>query len=201
MGDKFTYRDIIVYTLNGLIGSLLLCLIFRDEILNYLLINDIRNSEFIIVLIIPISYLIGHVIMTIDDILFNQIIRKKIRKNLFKSNLRILRFLHNIIFGYRIIGKRDIIWKNENTDFEQICVIIRNKGRYEFADKYFILSDFFKGLVINELLIIAITIIKSDWIYLICSSILLILFYFRARTYSDKYVNEIKYQSRIIEQN
>lgn len=202
MNDKLTYRDILVYMLNGLISLVLFGLVYRCQIIYFLSNHKIENSEFILFMLIPFGYLIGHVILSIDNLIFNKILgsfgeflSKKTKKTDIKTNTktRIFRVIHFLIFEYRIRGIKSVSWDEiKDGDFGLFIARLRNENRYEHADRYCILSDSFKGLVIIELLIIGLTIFKSDWIYFSISLFLLILFYLRARKYSSEYIWEIK---------
>jgi hypothetical protein len=198
MSDKLTYRDILVYALNGLIGLILIGFIYRENIQDYVFEKEIKNSEFIFLILIPFCYLFGHIILSIDNLFFMRILTKKIRTNLLKSEYRFFKWIHCIVFRYRIVGVRDIRWTKENGDFGLICTILRNEGKFGQADRNYILSDFFKGLIIIELFVIIVTAIKSDWCYFFTSIILFVLFYLRARKFSNEYVSEILRQSKLI---
>ncbi|MEO5776581.1 MAG: hypothetical protein ABIQ27_06730 [Flavobacterium sp.] len=194
MNDKLTYRDLIVYTFNGLIGLVLISLVFREDLKRFLFAEDIHNEGLLLFLSIPICYIIGHVILSIDNLIFMNLFSKKFRQKLSKSKK--FKWIHILIFGDRIVGVRDIKWAKTDGDFNEICVKIRNAGKIEHADRYYVLSDSFKGLVIIELIIILLTIYKLDWYYLVISIFLLLIFYLRAKKYSNEYVNEIKRQKK-----
>ena len=198
MSEKLTYRDILVYTLNGMISIVLIGFVYRENIYNYFFNEEIFNSEFIFFMLIPISYLIGHLILSIDNLIFMRFLNKGFREKLINSKCKLQKFIHNLIFGYRIVGAKDRKWQKQYGEFELICAILKNKEKYTQAERFFILSDSFKGLIIIEFIIIILTLQKSDWTYLIVSLIVLFLFYLRAREYSNKYINEIIRQARLI---
>jgi hypothetical protein len=192
MNEKLTYRDIVVYTFNGLIGLALISIVYRKELFKYIFLEDIHNEEFLLLLLIPICYLLGHVILSIDNLIFMKILNKNIRRKLLKS--KYFKWLHTILFGHRIVGIRDIKWSEIEGNFSITCTKIRNCGKIELADRYYVLSDSFKGLIIIELVIIVLTINKLDYCYFGISIFLLIIFYLRTKKYSNEYVNEIKRQ-------
>ena len=196
MNDKLTYRDLIVYTFNGLIGLTLIAVIYREQLKQYIFHEDIHNEGLLLFLIIPICYLIGHVILSIDNLIFMKLFSKKARQRL-RNNKR-FRWLHNLLFGNRIVGIRDIKWTDTDGDFNEIRAKIKNAEKLEQAERYYVLSDSFKGLVIVEFFVITISFFRNDWYYLGLSIFLLIIFYLRARKYSNEYIIEIKRQKKVL---
>jgi hypothetical protein len=198
MSEKLTYRDILVYILNGMISIVLIGFVYRERIYNDFFNKEILNSEFLFFILIPISYLIGHLILSIDNLIFMRLLNKGFREKLINSKCKTPKLINNLIFGYRIVGVKDRKWKKEFGSFELKCADLRNNGKYSHAERSYILSDSFKGLIIIEFIVIILTIQQSDWYYLITSCIILILFYLRAREYSNKYINEIIRQVKLI---
>lgn len=79
MTEKFTLRDILVYTLLGLIVLFFTYLYYPFEIGS--IIKDSKDySDLTVLLLIPISYLIGHILMSLDDVIFNGILVRFFQK-------------------------------------------------------------------------------------------------------------------------
>jgi hypothetical protein len=69
MTEKFTLRDILVYALLGLIVLFFSYLYYPCEIT--CIVKDSKDySDLIVLLLIPLSYLIGHILMSLDDLIF-----------------------------------------------------------------------------------------------------------------------------------
>jgi hypothetical protein len=113
MTEKFTLRDILVYTLLGIIVLIFSYLYYPCEI-DSIIKNSKDYSDLTVLLLIPISYLIGHVLMSIDDLIFNSILLRLFPKNNPLKN-KFWKFYNNLFFGYRNIGIRN---KEEMTNDE-----------------------------------------------------------------------------------
>lgn len=198
MTDKLTYRDILVYTFNGLVGLILISLNFRTCLKPYIWEKEILNSEFLILVLIPICYVIGHVILSVDNLIFMQVINEERRKKMYKSKFKIINIIHCILFSHRIVGIKDKKWKRKCDSFSDACVNIKNNGKYDYANTYYVLSDTFKGLMLVEIITISISIANQDWKYFFLSIGLFTVFYLRARKYSNEYISEIIKQSRLL---
>lgn len=185
MTDKFTIRDMLVYTFLGFTAIIFYSLYDEKFILNIIVnLKDYTNLS--ILLLIPIFYLIGHIIMSVDDFIFNCILKK-----LYPKNECLSKYYNLVFFGFRNIGLRNQFKINDN-DFFKACdkLVANDKDLYAKAEYYQVMSDLFKGilLIIFISCILDITDEKFEfWKY-----ILFILLWYRARSFSSYYVRIIK---------
>ena len=197
MNSKFSYRDTLVYILNGLIAMILVGINYWDLGLSQILTAKIENLNIAILLAIPLSFLLGHLVLSFDHFLFNVLINKSMRDKLRTGKYK---FLFSLLFGYRIVAYRDNYWKDNPNDYYQICRTLRNKRRYDHASNLYVLSDSFKGFVLVELVTIIISIFSFNYQYAWLNLLFMILFYFRAKKYSKEYVLEIIGQNKLLNQ-
>lgn len=187
MTEKFTLRDILVYTLLGLIVLFFSYLYYPFEIGS--IIKDSKDySDLTVLLLIPISYLIGHILMSLDDVIFNGILVRFFPKEKPLKN-KYWKFYNFLFFGYRNIGIRN---KEEitNETFLKTCDKLITENKYEKAEYYQVMSDLFKGIV----LIIFISIVFDIylWRFEFWKLILIFLIWYRAKMFSAYYVRMIK---------
>lgn len=186
MIDKFTIRDVFVYTLLGLVGFFFYYLHNPCNVVNILSVSK-GFSDLTILLIIPISYILGHLIMSIDDFVFNGVlVRFMPKENPIKGCWKVYNF---IFFGYRNIGVRnkELI---SNEDFLKRCDSLIKGGVYDKAEYYQVMSDLFKGcllIIIFSMILDAIDLKIEIW-----KLIILFLIWFRAKTFSSYYVRMVK---------
>lgn len=189
MTEKFTIRDIFVYTLLGFIVLFFGYLHYPFEI-SSLIYKSKDFSNLTILLIIPTSYLIGHILMSLDDFVFNGILNRfypKTKNNPLKN--RGWRYYNNLFFGYRNIGIRR---KEEIEDeiFLKTCDKLIMENKYEKAEYYQVMSDLFKGFFLIIFLSIIFDIYHYEfnlWKY-----ILIILIWYRAKSFSAYYVRMVR---------
>lgn len=187
MTEKFTLRDILVYTLLGLFFLFFCFLHYPFEIINT--ITDSKEySDLTVILLIPFAYLIGHILMSVDDLIFNGLLLRFFpKKNPLKN--KYWKLYNNFFFGYRNIGIRHKE-KIKNKKFLKTCEKLISESKYEKAEYYQVMSDLFKGFF----LIIIISVI-FDFLHLRLESwkfILLLLVWYRAKMFSSYYVRMIK---------
>lgn len=187
MTEKFTLRDILVYTLLGLILLFFCYLYFPFEIINT--ISDSKDySDLTVLLLIPCSYLLGHVLMSLDDLIFNGILLRFFPKDNPLKN-KFWKFYNFLFFGYRNIGIRNKE-KITNEIFLKTCDKLISENKYEKAEYYQVMSDLFKGIVL-----IVFSSIAVDLFYIkleLWKFILLLLVWYRAKMFSAYYVRMIK---------
>lgn len=187
MTEKFTLRDILVYTLLGLFFLFFCFLHYPLEIIN-LISNSKDYSDLTVLLLIPFSYLIGHLLMSVDDIIFNGLLLRFFPKENPIKN-KYWKFYNNLFFGYRNIGIRNKE-KIKNKKFLKTCDKLISENKYEKAEYYQVMSDLFKGIF----LIVIISII-FDFLHLrleLWKLILLFLVWYRSKMFSSYYVRMIK---------
>jgi hypothetical protein len=96
-------------------------------------------SDLTILLLIPFAYLLGYLLMSLDDIIFDGILLRFFPKDNPLKN----KFwkLHNcLFFGYRNIGIRN----KENIDNEEFlktCDKLISEKNYDKADYYQVMSE------------------------------------------------------------
>lgn len=187
MTEKFTLRDIFVYTLLGLIVLFFTYLYYLFEISS--IVEDSKDySDLTVLLLIPISYLIGHILMSLDDVVFNGILVRFFPKENSLKN-KYWKFYNFLFFGYRNIGIRNKE-KITNETFLKTCDKLITENKYEKAEYYQVMSDLFKGIV----LIIFISIVFDIylWRFEFYKIILIFLIWYRAKMFSAYYVRMVK---------
>lgn len=187
MTEKFTLRDILVYTLLGLISLFFTYLYFPFEIKST--VTDSKDySDLTVLLLIPFSYLLGHILMSLDDLIFNGILLRRFPKDNPLKN-KFWKFYNFLFFGYRNIGIRNKEGITNET-FLKICDKLISENKYEKAEYYQVMSDLFKGLF----LIILISIMADFyfWRFELWKFVLIILVWYRAKMFSSYYVRMIK---------
>ncbi|MCC9070485.1 hypothetical protein LNQ49_02575 [Flavobacterium sp. F-65] len=187
MTDKFTLRDILVYTLLGLIVLFFSYLYYPCEIT--CIIKDSKDfSDLTILLLIPICYLIGHILMSLDDVIFNGILLRFFPKGNQLKN-KYWKLYNFLFFGYRNIGIRN---QEEITNkiFLKTCDKLISENKYGKAEYYQVMSDLFKGIFLIIFLSIAFDLFH--WSFKFWKLILIFLIWYRAKMFSAYYVRMIK---------
>lgn len=187
MTEKFTLRDILVYTLLGLIFLFFTYLYFPFEIKST--ITDSKDySDLTILLLIPFSYLLGHLLMSLDDLIFSGILLKFLPKD---NPLKSKRWgVYNFLFfGYRNIGIRNKE-KIKHETFLKTCDKLISENKYDKAEYYQVMSDLFKGVFL--IVLISIIIDVFYWQFEFWKFLLIILVWYRAKMFSAYYVRMIK---------
>lgn len=187
MTEKFTLRDILVYTLLGLIVLFFTYLYYPFEIGS--IVKDSKDySDLTVLLLIPVSYLIGHILMSVDDVIFNGILLRSIPQTNPLQN-KFWRFYNFLFFGYRNIGIRN---KEQMTNeaFLRACDKLIAESKYEKTEYFQVMSDLFKGIFLIIFLSIAFDIYL--WHFELWKFILLFLIWYRAKMFSAYYVRMVK---------
>ena len=131
MTEKFTLRDILVYTLIGIVFLFFIYLHFPCKIIS--LVKDSKEySDLSILLLIPFAYLLGHLVMSLDDIIFNGLLLRFFPKDHPLKN-KFWKLYNFLFFGYRNIGIRN----NENIKnkiFLETCDKLISEKNYEKAE-------------------------------------------------------------------
>lgn len=188
MTSKFTIRDFLVYSFVGLTAALLVY-INETEKAKELIKSLNAFSSFAVLIFVPISYLIGHLIMGIDDILFNRILSFPIR-NVNNEEANIAWKIYNFLFfGYRNQGLK---WTEQisKSDFLELCDRLIEKKLYEKAEYYQAISDMFKGIFLCLIVSIIYRMSKCELNY--CEIGILLVVWYRARMFSSYYVRRVK---------
>jgi hypothetical protein len=187
MTDKFTLRDIVVYTLLGIVVLYFFDFYFSSE--NNLILKRFNyESNKIFILLFPISYLIGHILMGIDDLIFNGILlrffpKEKPLKNKFWQAYNFL------FFGYRNIGIRHNLQIDNNSYFKT-CDKLISENKYYKIEYYQIISDLFKGFFLVLISSVFYDIYMGNFIFWKLGLVLIV--WYRARMFSTYLVKMVK---------
>lgn len=187
MTEKFTLRDILVYTLLGLIVFFFTYLYYPYEIVSIIKASK-DYSDLTVLLLIPISYMMGHILMSLDDIIFNAILLRFFPDDNPLKN-KLWRFYNFLFFGYRNIGIRNKE-KMTNKDFLGACDKLIAENKYDKAEYYQVMSDLLKGVFLILFLSIALDIYLR--IFELWKFILIFFIWYRARVFSAYYVRIVK---------
>ncbi len=187
MTEKFTVRDILVYTLLGLTVLFFVYLHFPCEI-KAIIKSSKDYSSLIVILLFPASYIFGHILMSVDDLIFNVFLNRLFPKNNpLKNNF--WKLYNLIFFGYRNIGIRNEENMN-NDEFLNACDKLIAKKNYEKAEYYQIMSDLFKGLFLIIFLSVIFDLFHCSFV--LWKLILIFPIWYRARIFSSYYVRMVK---------
>jgi hypothetical protein len=188
MTSKFTIRDFLVYAFVGLSAGILIYS-HETEKVNELIKSIYKFSSFATVISVPIFYLFGHLIMGIDDLIFNRILIFPIRKIEHENTNQFWKIYNFVFFGYRNQG---IKWTEEigNTDFLKKCDLLIKENRYVKAEYYQVMSDLFKGVYLCLLSSIILGLINCEINYWKIG--ILFIVWYRARMFSAYYVRIVK---------
>lgn len=187
MTEKFTLRDILVYTLLGIIVLIFTYFYYPSEI-DSIIEYSKEYSDLTVLLLIPISYLIGHVLMSIDDLIFNGILLRFFPKNTPLKN-KFWKLYNNLFFGYRNIGIR-IKEGISNNEFLRACDKLIAENKYQKAEYYQVMSDLFKGVF----LVIFLSIVFDIYLchFELWKLLLIFPIWYRAKMFSAYYVRMVK---------
>lgn len=200
---KLEYRDYVVHVFTGiLLNVFLLAALFPtlpDRWWEY----DLHNEIIVSLIAIPILFLEGHFILVIDRLLFIEIpswfflIKNKksvsvsgqpnkspfrnARKNLYEKHPS----LFIILFGKRIIGQK-VIQKTKHPDY----VKTTDEEKLSVLHRYYILSDFFKGVGCAAWIALIVALTQQNWIVIVIMAVVIVLSWFRTRFYSSRYAKQ-----------
>jgi hypothetical protein len=210
MSTNFTFRDFIVYFLTGISFILSLAMIYHYNPLitlscsnQYELKKD--YSLIIILFMVPIVYIIGHLISTIDTLAMKYYIF--LRKKLIKNNSIILKaFLGlNTFLFYRQRVAYHAMQQPKNggpkystiEDFWVSCAKLQKENHYSYAEYWYVLNDLFKNLAMVSLICSIISIIKQEWFLMVIFIVLTMLFIYRAIQFAEYFVSTVRRLSRV----
>lgn len=187
MTNKFTIRDFLVYSLVGLTASLIFYN-YQSCLVNSTLKELTDFSDFATIIFVPLFYLMGHIIMGIDDLIFNNILYRPIREKDIKSSNWFWKVYIYVMFGYRNQGLKKSNEISED-DFLKTCDKLIKNNLYSKAEYYQVMSDLFKGIF---LCLITSTIYRLlNLNFNLWELGLTIIVWYRARTFSAYYVRLI----------
>ena len=148
-------------------------------------------------------FLEGHFLLAIDRLLFIEIpswffrIKNKnsvpesdqpnkkpfrdARENLYEK----YPFLFTVLFGKRIIGQK-VIQKAKHPDY----VKTTDQEKISILHRYYILSDFFKGVGCAAWIALIVALTQQNWIVVVIMAVVIVLSWFRTRFYSSRYAQQ-----------
>lgn len=147
-------------------------------------------STFLIFSAVPFFYITGHIIMGLDYSIMSRIGRRINRLNR-RWNNKITRLLSTIVLGYRVLGVKQKLWKEEYGDYLEECVKLDKNGEYTKAEYWELISDLNKGFVVIFFISIIIGLCYNDWQIIIFSLILLFICWDRARLFATFHINAV----------
>ena len=207
MTTNFTFRDFIVYLLTGLTFILCVGLIFRSDLFTltttfftkYDFISDF--SFLVTIFLIPIIYLLGHSIGTIDTLTLKYYvwlhIKLKDKKNLVP---RYFLKVNNLFFyRHRIVYAIVQHWKfkttdkafNSTDDFWTLCATLQKNNHYSPAEYWYVLNDLFKQVCLVFFISTIISFLHHDMTLVFVFIALTILFFYRATQYAEYFVSTV----------
>lgn len=187
MTDKFTIRDFLVYSLVGLTGSLIFYT-YEPCWVNSTLKALTDFSDFATIIFVPMFYLIGHIIMGIDDLIFNNILYRPIRNIDIKSSNWFWKGYTYVIFGFRNQGLKKTNGISED-DFLKTCDKLIGENLYNKAEYYQVMSDLFKGVFLCLITSTIYRLLNLD--FNLWELGLILIVWYRARIFSSYYVRLI----------
>lgn len=188
MTDKFTLRDFLVYSLVGLTATLIFYT-YEPTLVNSTLKGLKDFSDFATIIFVPVFYLIGHLIMGVDDIILNNLLYRPIKKKNIKDSCWFWKGYIYLFFGYRNQGLKK---SNEidDDDFLKTCDRLLAENHYDKAEYYQVMSDLFKGVFICLVTSIIYRLFHCN--YNLWEIGLTAIVWYRARAFSSYYVRFIK---------
>lgn len=187
MTDKFSIRDILVYTTLGFSS----CIFFYWHYpanMEELIEKSKDYSDLTVLALIPFCYLLGHLILGVDDLVFNSILYRPLRGKKVSATSFFLRIYHFLFFGYRNIGIRN----SEDIDekrFLAACDQLQKQGNYDKAEYYQSISDLFKGIFLLSVVSLGVHVYHIQFYW--WEFLLLSIIWYRARIFSSYYVRFI----------
>jgi len=188
MTDKFTIRDILVYTFVGLSATIIFYT-HNANVLNSLFKELIAFSDLAIILLVPLLYLLGHIVAGVDDILFNLLLYLPIRKKDIKKSNIFWKIYFFIFFGSRnqwLKYSNDI---DEET-FLKACDELIKENTYWKAEYYQVMSDLFKGIFLCLIASAIYRLVNCEFKF--WEFVLIIIVWYRAKVFSSYYVRFVK---------
>ena len=205
MQDRFTIRDFLVYFITGLFLLITLLYSFHNSLLDYFQISkqDIKdNPALTVFLLIPILYLLGHLVHGIDLILFFIGGKAFHQKKKYTHKLKrwkiywLIRFVITVINGYRIAGLLNN--KNlETTDFWKKVSKLQYNGKFSKAEYWNLMNDLLKGITLISLGWVIYYLINFSKLELCIFVFLTIIFWYRARHMATNFISTVNYTYEI----
>jgi len=193
MGEKYTFRDFMVYFLSGLYLLLTLLYEFDISLLKYFKIEkeDItRNPSLTIFLLVPGLYLLGQVVHGIDLLIFK--IGRYIEDYSLKNNNWWFGKLNYLLNGNRISG---ILAKNINPPKEEFWGLA-TKHNSPKSEYWHVINDLLKGLYVISLFWLFYYLLRFNFETFSIYLFLGFIYWYRGRHAATNYVSSISFASK-----
>jgi len=217
MTTNFTLRDFFVYLLTGLILILSVGFVFQNEIFNlsltffekYDFINEF--SFLITIFLIPVIYILGHLIGSINYNLlkFYVWIHPRLKRSGTKNQrlkLEVLQILQKMLYRQRVVYKIIKIYNpspNNNPidkveEFWTICASLQVGKIYTHAEYWYVLNELFNSINLIFFISTFLAILHGQWILFSIFFFLTILAFNRAKQYSEHFVKTVIRLSKVM---
>ncbi|MBS9770789.1 MAG: hypothetical protein J7F05_10020 [Trichodesmium erythraeum GBRTRLIN201] len=217
MESKFTIRDILVYFLTGLAFIVFLLPLIQDDFTSLISESsespesEKSNNRYLTVinlLIIPVIYILGHIVDSIDIIRTNWL--AKLFEPTKKNNIlnKVKTFLYFLIVGDRIKGVLYFKGLNSNESFtEQFnsywkkVNFIQTQDKYRYSEYLEVMKDLFNSLQSALLISIIYGMFISKWPIVFVYVILMILFWQKSNHYARSLTNSVSNTYKVLKEN
>lgn len=206
MGDKFTFRDFLVYFLTGIALIIGLLIVNYEIVYRTLdpnsseyeaqknLLSFIKDNNTILALAsIPFVYFTGQIIHSIDTIVyflgrllwrfFDKLSGQGVAENIGRKVLSVIIVMIN---GYRITGTLNRM-KIDVETFWQKTARLQIANQYASSEYWYVMNDLFKGLT---LISFCLFLFYSAWWKLLL--VLTFLFALRARYFAENFISSVE---------
>lgn len=200
MDIKYTFRDLIVYLLTGF-TSMVLFFIARPEHLKLMydsvLIKYLMDNQFLFILVlIPILYIIGHIIQIFDLIISFDIAQKLERykwETPYNSSRNIFIKIIQGIYALCASSTTEYQYKKRgiaHRDFNSMKYQLIVTNKYNTAEYYYLLKELFNGLRVFTLLFLLYMLFDYLWLenctcYTVVIIYIVLFFLFWTKAYNS----------------
>ena len=192
MTDKFNIRDFLVYFISGsvFIVSVLLPFYDNSELRSLLVLISKLYIELFIFLSIPILYVMGHLINSIDFIL-NRVGQRKIIKK--------IKPIFLILNGHRITYEYEANKETADSFWNKVGAL-QLKNAFSSTEYWLILNDLHKVMHLTFSISMVIAIIYAKYILFVVFLILSILMWYRAKVFAKFFVKNVRRNFDLLKQ-
>lgn len=209
LDSKLEYRDYVVHVFSGILFDVFLLTAIWPTLPLHWWEHELHNAVVWSIIAIPVLFLEGHFILAIDRFFFIEFPSwcfglKKQKKNNdgtvekpsddddqesapYREAREIMyqkcKTLFYLLFGKRIIGQKIIRKKNVGP-----LVKIKNRDKENRARRYYVMSDFFKGVGFSAWTSIIVAFALQNWHAVVILGLVIVLAWLRCRFYSRLYV-------------
>lgn len=216
LDSKLEYRDYVVHIFSGILFDVFLLTAIWPTLPPLWWEHELHNAVVWSIIAIPVLFLEGHFILATDRFFFIEFpfwcfdLKKQKKKNqrtgekpsddddqesapyrkAREKMYQKCKILFYLLFGKRIIGQK-IIRK------EKIGPLVktRNGDKESQARRYYVMSDFFKGVGLSAWIAIVVAFALQNWCAIVVLGLVIVLAWLRCRFYSRLYV-EYRYKKK-----